>query len=253
MPPASPTIDLRDWGLLVLLSVIWGGSYPVYRHRGQGAFAAGHRHGAGGHCSGGAAAGLGADGGGLPSDRASWIAIAGLSVLNNIIPFILICQRTDDDRQRAGLGHQCDVTTVRDGIDRIGRSGEACCPQGFRNCHRHCRSGRAERRHVAGSRRPEPRHPAVPGAAASYGLGSLWAKKEVERNSSHQRGDRPVAGLSSSHAGGQLYLRRPRDAYSGRRGQLGCVAGSGACSLRRSPTSFSSASSRAPGLPMCCW
>lgn len=90
MPAASSHIDIRDWGLLVLLSMIWGGSYiftsiairdlsPLVIVMARVVVAA----------SALLPIHLMVQGR-LPSDRKTWMAIAGLSILNNIIPFTLI-------------------------------------------------------------------------------------------------------------------------------------------------------------------
>ncbi|MFN4142038.1 EamA family transporter [Aestuariivirga sp.] len=90
MPPTQHHIHLADWGLLLLLSIIWGGSYlfvaiairdlsPLVIVMARVVIAA--------------AALLPLHLlliGPLPKGRAAWTAIAGMSILNNVIPFTLI-------------------------------------------------------------------------------------------------------------------------------------------------------------------
>ena len=90
MPPAQTHVHLRDWGLLLLLSVLWGGSFlfvgiavkdvsPLVIVMARVVIAAAvllpiHLLVIGR----------------LPRDRATWVAIAGMSLLTNVIPFTLI-------------------------------------------------------------------------------------------------------------------------------------------------------------------
>lgn len=176
MPPASSQIDIRDWGLLVLLSLIWGGSYlfvgiavkdlsPLVIVMARVILAAAALlpihlavHGA------------------LPRDRATWIAIAGLSVLNNIIPFTLIV--TGQTMIASGLASVINATTPLFGVafiavagmERlvarkvlgilIGIGGVAMIKGGS----------------LLGEGAQSIGILLCLGAAASYGLGSLWAK-----------------------------------------------------------------------------
>ncbi|MFT3986647.1 DMT family transporter [Aestuariivirga sp.] len=90
MTPSSSPMSLRDWSLLVFLSILWGGSFffigvavkelpPFVIVMARVTIAAAvllplHW----------------AMIGKLPRDRASWIGFAGMAVLNNVIPFSLI-------------------------------------------------------------------------------------------------------------------------------------------------------------------
>ena len=90
MPPAQTHVHLRDWGLLLLLSVLWGGSFlfvgiavkdvsPLVIVMARVVIAA--------------AVLLPIHWlviGRLPRDRATWIAVAGMSLLTNVIPFTFI-------------------------------------------------------------------------------------------------------------------------------------------------------------------
>ncbi len=180
MPPAASQIDIRDWGLLVLLSVIWGGSYlfigiavkdlsPLVIVMARVILAA--------------AALLPIHilvQGALPRDRATWTAIAGLSVLNNIIPFILIV--TGQTMITSGLASVINATTplfgvafiAIAGLERlvlrkvlgivIGIGGVAMIKGGS----------------LLGEGAQSIGILMCLGAAASYGLGSLWIKLRVK-------------------------------------------------------------------------
>jgi len=90
MKADSPHMSLRDWGLLVFLSLLWGGSFffigvavkelsPLVIVMARVAIAAAvllplHLFMIGK----------------LPGDRASWVGFAGMALLNNVIPFSLI-------------------------------------------------------------------------------------------------------------------------------------------------------------------
>src|SRR5438105_2185871 len=90
MSPSPPTLDLKSWSLLIFLSILWGGSYLfvgvavkelaplsiVLARVSLAATALLALH----------SIRLGA----LPRDRRSWVAFAGMSLLNNVIPFTLI-------------------------------------------------------------------------------------------------------------------------------------------------------------------
>jgi drug/metabolite transporter (DMT)-like permease len=176
MPAISPTIDLRDWGLLFLLSVIWGGSYlfigiavqelsplvivmarviiaalallPVLLIFGEG----------------------------FPRGRDIWIGIAGMSVLNNIIPFLLIV--SGQTMIASGLASVINATTplfgvifiALAGVERlvafkmigiaIGITGVAILKGGT----------------LLDSGNQSLGILLCLGAAASYGLGGLWAR-----------------------------------------------------------------------------
>lgn len=122
MPPASATIDLRDWGLLVMLSVIWGGSYffigiavrelsPLVVVMARVMIAA--------------AVLLPVHlllQGALPRDRASWIGVAGMSILNNVIPFLLIAN--GQTMIASGLASVINATTPMFGAVIIALAGD---------------------------------------------------------------------------------------------------------------------------------
>ena len=59
--------------------------------------------------------------GGLPRDRATWTAIAGLSILNNIIPFTLIV--TGQTMIASGLASVINATTPLFGVAFIAMAG----------------------------------------------------------------------------------------------------------------------------------
>ena len=121
MPPSPSHIHLKDWGLLVLLSVIWGGSYffvgvavkelsPLVIVMARVMLAA--------------AALLPLHlilVGPLPRDRAAWTAIAGLSILNNIIPFTLIV--TGQTMIASGLASVINATSPLFGVAFIAAAG----------------------------------------------------------------------------------------------------------------------------------
>ena len=177
-PPAS--IDLRDWGLLLLLSIIWGGSYlfigvalrelsPLVVVMARVIIAA--------------TALLPVHfllQGSLPSNRASWIGMAGMSILNNIIPFMLIA--TGQTMIASGLASVINATTPLFGVilialagdERllarkvigiaIGIAGVAVLQGGT----------------LLGAGNQSLGILLCLGAAASYGLGGLWARKRLK-------------------------------------------------------------------------
>ncbi len=180
MPPASSTIDLRDWGLLVLLSVIWGGSYlfigiavqelsPLVIVMARVIVAALALLPV-----------LMIFGNGLPRDRDTWIGIAGMSVLNNIIPFLLIV--SGQTMIASGLASVINATTPLFGVVFIALAGEE----------------RLQARKVIGiaigiagvailkggsllgAGNQSLGILLCLGAAASYGLGGLWARKRLK-------------------------------------------------------------------------
>lgn len=121
MTPTHSHIHLRDWGLLVLLSVIWGGSFlfagiavkelsPLVIVMARVVIAA--------------AALLPLHLiliGPLPRDRATWVAIAGLSILNNVIPFTLIV--TGQTMIASGLASVINATSPLFGVAFLAISG----------------------------------------------------------------------------------------------------------------------------------
>ena len=170
------TIDLRSWALLLFLSILWGGSYlfigtavkelsPLVIVLARVAIAAAvllpiHF------------AVLGR----LPGDAKSWLAFAGMSLLNNIIPFTLIV--TGQTMIAGGLASVINATTPMFGAAFLAASGE----------------GRLVARKAAGmiagvlgvavlhgTALPELGGQTLGillclAAAASYGLSGLWAK-----------------------------------------------------------------------------
>jgi drug/metabolite transporter (DMT)-like permease len=114
MPPASHHIALRDWGLMVLLSIVWGGSYlfigiavkelaPLVIIMARVVIAAAvllplHFI-------------LQVP---FPKGREAWTAILGLSVLNNVIPFTLIV--TGQTMIASGLASVINATSPLFGV-----------------------------------------------------------------------------------------------------------------------------------------
>ncbi len=180
MSQSPPHIHLRDWGLLVLLSVIWGGSYlfvgiavkelsPLVIVMARVMLAA--------------AALLPVHLiliGPLPTDRASWTAIVGLSILNNVIPFSLIV--TGQTMIASGLASVINATSPLFGVGLlavagleplslrklvgivIGIMGVAILKGGT----------------LLGDGSQSVGILLCLAAAASYGLGSLWAKQKLK-------------------------------------------------------------------------
>ena len=179
MPPAPATIALRDWGLLLFLSVLWGGSFlfvgiavkdlpPLVIVMARVAIAT--------------AALLPFHLvmiGGLPRDCRSWINFAGMALLNNIIPFTLIV--TGQTMIASGLASVVNATTPLFGAAFLAIAG----------------AEKLIARKVAGllagivgvivltgvtaadAGSQTLGIVLVLGAAASYGLSSLWAKKRL--------------------------------------------------------------------------
>lgn len=177
--PASNTIDLRDWGLLVLLSVIWGGSFlfvgiavkdlsPLVIVMARVVIAAAALLPL-----------LVLYGGELPSGRASWTAVAGLALLNNILPFILIV--SGQTMIASGLASVINATTPLFGTAFIALAG------GERIVARKVLGiaiGIAGVAVLKGATIFDAGGQSLGillclAAAASYGLGSLWAKKTL--------------------------------------------------------------------------
>lgn len=180
MTPNHSHIHLQDWALLVLLSVIWGGSYlfggmavkelsPLVIVLARVVIAA--------------AALLPLHfilRGPLPMDRDMWVGILGLSVLNNVIPFTLIV--TGQTMINVGLASVINATSPLFGVAfiaaaglepligrkvagiAIGIAGVAILKGG----------------HMFGEGSQGLGILACLGAAASYGLGGLWAKKKLK-------------------------------------------------------------------------
>ena len=114
MPPSAPVVGLREWSLMVLLSIVWGGSYlfigiavkdltppVIIMARVVIAVAALlplhliFRIP-------------------LPQGRTQWITILGLSILNNVIPFMLIV--TGQTMIASGLAAVINATSPLFGV-----------------------------------------------------------------------------------------------------------------------------------------
>ena len=179
MTPNHHHIPLSVWGMLLFLSIIWGGSYlfvgiavkdlsPLVIVMARVVIAA--------------AALLPLHLiliGPLPRDREAWTAIVGLSILNNVIPFTLIV--TGQTMIASGLASVINATSplfgvafiAAAGIDKliprkvlgilIGILGVAALKGG---------SLFAENSQSIGIL-------LCLGAAASYGVGSLWARMKL--------------------------------------------------------------------------
>jgi drug/metabolite transporter (DMT)-like permease len=109
MKPASLAMDLQDWGLLIFLSILWGGSFmfiglavkelsPLMIVLCRVVIAA--------------AVLLPFHfllQGPLPRDRRSWMSFAGMSITNNVIPFMLFA--TGQSMITSGLASVINATT----------------------------------------------------------------------------------------------------------------------------------------------
>lgn len=109
MKPASPAMDLQDWGLLIFLSILWGGSFmfiglavkelsPLMIVLCRVVIAAAVLlpfhwllQGA------------------LPRDGRSWVSFAVMSITNNVIPFMLFA--TGQSMITSGLAAVVNATT----------------------------------------------------------------------------------------------------------------------------------------------
>lgn len=121
MPSPPSHIDIQAWGLLVLLSLIWSCSYlfigiavqslsPMLIVMSRIVLAA--------------LALLPVHVlliGGLPRDRATWWAIIGMSIFNNVIPFMLIV--TGQTMITAGLASVINATSPMFGVAFIAAAG----------------------------------------------------------------------------------------------------------------------------------
>jgi drug/metabolite transporter (DMT)-like permease len=121
MPPAQTHVHLADWGLLLLLSVLWGGSYlfvgiavrdvsPLVIVMARVVIAA--------------AVLLPVHWliiGPMPRNREAWLAIAGMSLLNNIIPFTFIV--TGQTMISGGLASVINATTPLFGVAMLAAAG----------------------------------------------------------------------------------------------------------------------------------
>jgi len=122
-------IDRRDGLLLVLLSVLWGGSFffagvavkelpPLTIVLARVAFAAALLTPV-----------MWVRGIGFPSGVDGWKPFFVMALLNNVIPFFADRHRPDHDRERTGLGTQCnDAVVHRAGDGRIRSRGAESAP-----------------------------------------------------------------------------------------------------------------------------
>ena len=122
MPQAKTTLDSTSWALLLFLSVLWGGSFLfigvavkelsplviVFARVTIAALVLLPFH----------SARLGA----LPGDRRSWIAFAGMSLLNNVIPFTLFA--TGQTMLASGLASVINATAPMFGAVVLALAGE---------------------------------------------------------------------------------------------------------------------------------
>ena len=180
MAQTDSTVDLRDWGLLIFLSVLWGGSFlfigiavkelsPLVIVLARVAIAAVvlvpvHF------------ALLGR----LPGDARSWLAFAGMSLLNNVIPFTLIV--TGQTMIASGLASVINATTPMFGAVILAAFGEeklvARKALGLI-------AGLAGVAVLRGAGLNDLNGQTLGmllclGAAASYGLSGLWAKRRLK-------------------------------------------------------------------------
>lgn len=180
MAPAQTEIDLRSWGLLLFLSVLWGGSFlfvgiavkdlsPLVIVMVRVVIAA--------------AALLPIHmifKGSLPRDSRSWITFAVMSFFNNIIPFTLLA--TGQTMIASGLASVINATTPLFGAAFLALAGaDRLVP----------RKAAGLLAGVAGVVVLKG-NPGIGlgdqglgimlclGAAASYGVASLWAKKRLK-------------------------------------------------------------------------
>lgn len=180
MTPNHSHIPLSVWGLLLLLSVIWGGSYlfvgiavkdlsPLVIVMARVVIAA--------------AALLPLHFllvGPLPRDRGAWTAIVGLSVLNNVIPFTLIV--TGQTMIASGLASVINATSPLFGVAIIAAAGlEPLIPRKVLGILIGI-AGVAILKGgtLFGQGTQSTGILLCLGAAASYGLGSLWAKMKLK-------------------------------------------------------------------------
>ena len=179
MRPAPSHIHIGDWGLLLLLSVLWGGSFlfvgiavkelsPLVIVMARVVIAA--------------AALLPLHWimvGKLPREREAWVAIIGLSVLNNLIPFTLLV--TGQTMIASGLASVINATTPLFGVAILALAGQE--PLVLRKVAG-VLIGVAGVAILKGGTIFGAGSQSIGillclGAAASYGLGSLWAKLKL--------------------------------------------------------------------------
>jgi len=180
MTPSHHHIPLSVWGMLLLLSVIWGGSYlfvgiavkdlsPLVIVMARVVLAA--------------AALLPLHLlliGPLPTDRAAWTAIIGLSIFNNVIPFTLIV--TGQTMIASGLASVINATSPLFGVAIIAAAGlEPLIPRKVLGILvgivgvAILKGGT-----IMGQGSQSLGILLCLGAAASYGVGSLWAKLKLK-------------------------------------------------------------------------
>ena len=179
MTPSHHHIPLSVWGMLLFLSVIWGGSYlfvgiavkdlsPLVIVMARVVLAA--------------AALLPLHlllVGPLPRDREAWTAIIGLSILNNVIPFTLIV--TGQTMIASGLASVINATSPLFGVAIIAAAGLGpLIPRKTIGIL----IGILGVAILKGGTIFEQGSQSLGillclGAAASYGLGSLWAKMKL--------------------------------------------------------------------------
>ena len=179
MPPASTHMSFRDWGLLLFLSFMWGGSFlfvgiavrdlpPLVIVMARVSIAA--------------AALLPFHLvmiGGLPRDRRSWINFAGMALLNNIIPFTLIV--TGQTMIASGLASVINATAPLFGAAFLALAGdERLVPRKLAGLV----TGLIGVGVLKGTALLDSDGQSLGillclGAAASYGLSSLWAKRRL--------------------------------------------------------------------------
>jgi drug/metabolite transporter (DMT)-like permease len=179
MPSTPSQIHLRDWGLLVLLSLIWGGSYlfvgiavkelpPLVIVMARVTIAA--------------LALLPLHFlllGPLPASRASWAAIAVMSVVNNVIPFTLIV--TGQTMIASGLASVINATAPLFGVGFLAAAGrEPLAPRKLLGIVVGIGGvGILKGGTLLGEGSQSVGILLCLGAAASYGLASLWAKLKL--------------------------------------------------------------------------
>jgi drug/metabolite transporter (DMT)-like permease len=173
-------IGLREWGLLVLLSVIWGGSYlfigiavkdlsPLVIVMARVILAAA-----------GLLVLLIFTGAKLPRGRSGWTTVLGMAVLNNVIPFTLIV--TGQTMIASGLASVINATTPLFGVAFLAMAGLE--PLAVRRVTglvvgvigvAVLKGGT-----MLGAGSQSLGILLCLGAAASYGLTGLWAKKRLK-------------------------------------------------------------------------
>ncbi len=179
MPQAKTDMDLNSWSLLLFLSLLWGGSYlfigiavkelpPLVVVMARVFIASAvllplHFIMLGG----------------LPRDRRSWVNFAGMSLLNNIIPFTLIV--TGQTMITSGLASVINATSPLFGAAILALAGEERL--GFRKPIG-LAAGLGGVAVLKGDLKLDLSGQGLGillciGGAVSYGLSTLWAKKRL--------------------------------------------------------------------------